>query len=124
MEQINDLVEFYAVLQKNQQELDRVTAAIKDMPPLQCMLKMGENNKLQSELQQLRTQEEEYLKTVQPWQKEVSTNALQVNSKLTNFKATQTTVASLLEELATAELVDTTRECVEKMDKDLTGLIL
>ena len=48
--------------------------------------------------------------------------ALQVNSKLIEFKATQTIVASLLEELATVELDNTTRECANQMDKDLTGL--
>ena len=48
--------------------------------------------------------------------------ALQINAKLTEFKATQTKVASLLEEPTTAELVDTFRECDEQMDKDLTRL--
>lgn len=62
------------------------------------------------------------MKIVQPWLDEVSQIALQVNEKLPEFKATQTTVASLLEEPATAELVSTTKECVEKMDKDLARL--
>lgn len=45
--------------------------------------------------------------------------ALQVNAKLTEFKAMQTTIASLLEEPTTIELVDTTRECVDQMEKDI-----
>ena len=71
---------------------------MKDMPLIQCMLMMGENKRLQTELQKLRAQEEKYLKTVQPWQEEVSQIALQVNEKLTEFKAMQTTVARLLDE--------------------------
>ena len=62
------------------------------------------------------------MKTVQPWQEEVSEIALQVNAKLTEFKATQTTVVSLLEEPATAELVDHARECADQMEKNLVGL--
>ena len=34
----------------------------------------------------------------------------------------QTIVAILLDEPTTMELVDTTRECAKKMDKDLEGL--
>ena len=48
--------------------------------------------------------------------------ALQVNAKLKEFKAMQMKVASLLEEPATTELVDTAKEYVEQMDKDLAGL--
>ena len=48
--------------------------------------------------------------------------ALQVNAKLAKFKAMQTTIVSLLEEPTIAKLVDTTRECVDQMDKDIIGL--
>ena len=48
--------------------------------------------------------------------------ALQINAKITEFKVTQTIVASLLEEPTTAKLVDKARECAEKMDKDLIAL--
>ena len=62
------------------------------------------------------------MKTVQPWQEEVSQIALQVNEKLTEFKAMQTTIGSLMDEPATVELVDTAQECVDQMNKDLAGL--
>ena len=42
--------------------------------------------------------------------------------KISEFKATQTTIASLLETPVCAELVDMTRECVDPMDKDLARL--
>ena len=64
MEYLDDLVEVCATLQKNQWELDEVTAVMKDLAPLQCMLKMGESKKLQAELQQLRAHEAKYLKTL------------------------------------------------------------
>ena len=65
--------------------MDEVTAAMKDLDPLQRMLKMGESKKLQIELQQLWAHEAEYLKTLQPWQDEVSTIVIKVNVKLTKF---------------------------------------
>ena len=46
MEEINDLVEVRATLQKNQKEPDAVASMMKDMTPLQRMSKMGENKRL------------------------------------------------------------------------------
>jgi len=45
MEETNDLGAVCAKLQRNQQELDTVTATMKDLPLLQCMMKMGENKR-------------------------------------------------------------------------------
>lgn len=70
----------------------------------------------------LHKDEAHYLKTVQPWKDEVSQISLQVNKKLAKLKAMQTTVASLLEEPTTVELVETTKECVEQLEKDLARL--
>ena len=55
MEEIDNFVAVNEELQKNQQELDAVTAVMKDMPPLKHMLKMGENKRLQAKQQQLCT---------------------------------------------------------------------
>ena len=84
--------------------MDTIVVAMKDLPPIQCMIKMGETTKSQTQMQTLHKDEARYLKTVQPWQEEVSHIALQVNEKLTKIKATQTTIA---------ELVETTKECIE-----------
>ena len=46
MEEINDLVAFHIELQWNQQELVTITTMMKDLPPLQCMMKMGDNKRL------------------------------------------------------------------------------
>lgn len=73
-------------------------------------------------MQMLHKDEARYLKTNQLWQDEVSQIALQVNEKIKDFKATQTIVMSLLEEPTTTELVDTTKECVDQLEKDLVGL--
>ena len=59
---------------------------------------------------------------MQPWQEEVLHITLQVDAKLIEFKATQTTIMSLLEALVSIELVDTARECIDQMDEDLTKL--
>ena len=48
--------------------------------------------------------------------------SLQVNAKLTDFKAMQMTVKRLLEEPTTMELVHIARDCAEQMDKDTIGL--
>ena len=47
---------------------------------------------------------------------------MKVNAKLTNFTATQMTVVSLLDEPPTVELVNTARECVDQMNKDIAWL--
>ena len=47
---------------------------------------------------------------------------VKVNEKITEFKSMQTTIASLQEEPAFVELVDSTRECVEKFKNDLAEL--
>ena len=109
MNDIEDLVNVSEAIKKNQQEMDTIAAVMKDFPPIQRMLKMGEIKKLQTQMQPLRKDEAHYLKIVHPWQDKVSQIALQVNEKLKEFKATQTTVASLLEEPATAALVETTK---------------
>ena len=86
MEDHDGLVEVHAALQKNQRELDEVATVMKDLAPLQCMLKMGESKRLQTELQQLRACEEEYLKTIHPWQDEVPVITIKVNAKLIEFQ--------------------------------------
>ena len=73
-------------------------------------------------MQTLRKDEAHYLKIIQPWQDKVSHISLKLNENLAEFKATQMTVVSLLEELATTELVETTKECVDQLEKDLTRL--
>ena len=73
-------------------------------------------------MQMLHKDEYCYLKIVQPWKDEVSQIALQVNEKMIEIKATQMTLASLLEQPTTSELVETTKECVEQLEKDLAEL--
>ena len=122
MEDIDDLVEVRATLHKNQKELDEVTATKKDLVPLQHMLKMGESKRLQTKLQQLRAKEAKYLKSLQPWQDQVSEIVVKVNVKLTEFQATQMTVKSLLVEPPTADVINTSKECVDQMTRDIATL--
>ena len=46
MEDINGLVEVREALQKTQRELDALTGTMKDLLPIERMLKMGETTKL------------------------------------------------------------------------------
>ena len=48
---------------------------------------------------------------------------MSVDAKISEFKAMQTTVVSLLEAPVSVDLIDTTRECINKIDKDLAELM-
>ena len=105
MEDIDGLIKVRKALQNNQKELYELIVKMKDLIPLQRMLKMGENKRLQTKLQKLRAKEAEYLQTLQPWQEKVSKNEIKINMKPTKFKATQMTIVILLKEQPTVDLV-------------------
>ena len=54
---------------------------MKDLLPIEHMLKMGKITKLQEEMHKMREEEARYTKTLQPWQAKVSTIAVEVNEK-------------------------------------------
>lgn len=122
MDEIDDLVTVHDEIHEIRKEVDTISMSMKALPAIEKMLKMGETQKLQEKLRKLHREEAHYLKTIKPCQEEVSQIALKVNEKLTQFKATQTTVVSLQEEPLSVELVDSTREFVEKSKNDLTEL--
>ena len=122
MNKIDDLVAIHDEIQETQKEMDTISMSMKALPAIENMLKMGKTQKLQEKLRKLCREEAHYLKIVQPWQEEVSQIALKDNEKLMEFKATQTSVASLQEEPVYVELVDSTKECVEEFRNDLVEL--
>ena len=61
---------------------------------------------MQEDIQALRAKEIEVLKQLQPWQHEVLDMALNIESKLMEYKNTQQTITSLLEEPAMADIVE------------------
>lgn len=122
MDEFDDLVAFCDEIHETHKEVDTISVSMKALLAIEKMLKMGETPKLQERLRKLRREEAHYLKIVHPWKEEVSQIALKVNEKLTEFKATQTTIARLQEEPLSAELVDSTRECVEKCRNDLAEI--
>ena len=71
---------------------------MKDLLPIERILKMDEMSKLQAKMQKLREEEVRYTKTLQPWQTWLSTIALKVTEKLSQAKKMQTTITNLLEE--------------------------
>ena len=46
MNDIENMVNVHEAIQKTQQEMDTIVVAMKDFPPVQCMIKMGETKKL------------------------------------------------------------------------------
>jgi cyclopropane fatty-acyl-phospholipid synthase-like methyltransferase len=71
---------------------------MKELLPIERMVKMGETTKLQVEFQKLREKEAHYTKTLQPWQAKVSANVVGFNEKLLQAKRMQMVVTSLLQE--------------------------
>ena len=65
---------------------------------------------MQEDIQTLRAKEIEVLKQLQPWQDEVSDMALSIESKLMEYKNTQQTITSLLEEPAMVDIVEVAQE--------------
>lgn len=122
MDEINGLVIVCDEIQETQKEVDTISMSMKALPAIEKMLNMGETQKLQDKLRKLCKEEAHYLKIVHPWQGEVSQITLKVNEKLMEFKATQTIVVSFQEEPVSAELVDSTKECVDKFKNDLVEL--
>lgn len=68
MEDIDGLVKVWQQLQTTQREVDALTGTMKDLLPIERMLKMGEMTKLQAKMQKLRVEEVRYTNTLQPWQ--------------------------------------------------------
>ena len=122
MEDIDGLIEVREALQKTHRELHALTGTMKDLLPIEHILKMEETTKLQAELQKLRAKEVHYTNTLQPWQEKLSTITVGVNEKLLQAKRMQTIVTSLLEEQPTADLVNATRESVDQITQEIPEL--
>lgn len=122
MEDIDGLVEVRTTLQKMQCKVDALTDRMKDLLPIERMLKMGQTTKLQVKMQKLREEEESYTKTLQPWQTWLSTIALKVTKKLSQARKMQTIVTSLLEEQPTTDLVNATIESVDQITQEIVEL--
>lgn len=116
-EDIDGLDEVRAALQKKQREVDALTDMMKDLLPIERMLKMSEMTKLQENMQKLRVEEAHYMKTLQPWQTRLSSIALKVTEKFSQAKKMQTTITSLLEEQPTSDLINATRESVDHITR-------
>ena len=63
MEEIEGLIKVQEQLQMTQREVDALTGTMKDLLPIERMLKMGERTKLQAKMQKLRAEESRYIKT-------------------------------------------------------------
>lgn len=122
MEDIDDLVKVWEQLQATQHKVDALTDTLKDLPPIQIMLKMGESTKLQAKMQKLRVKQVHFTKTLQPWKARLSDIAIKVTEKLSHTQQMQTEVTSLMEQKLTVDLVDATKETVEQITKEIMEL--
>lgn len=122
MDKFDDLFVVRNEIKETQKQVGTIFVSMKALPTIEKMLKMGETQKLQEKLRKLRREEANFLKIVQPWKGEVSQIDLKINEKIMELKATQTTIASLLEEPVSMEQVDPTRDSIEKCKNDLAEL--
>ena len=68
--------------------MTRINEEIVVLTPLQKLVRLKESRNLQEDIQALREKEIEMLKQLQPWQDEVSNMALNIESKLMEYKNT------------------------------------
>lgn len=122
MEDIDDLVKVQAQLQATQCEVDALIDTLKDLPPIQKLLKMGESTKLQAKMDKIRAEEARFTETLQPWQARLSYIAIKVTEKLSQTQQMKTIVTILMEEHPTTDLVDATKENVEQIAKEIVEL--
>lgn len=109
MEDIDDLVKIWQQLQETQHQVDALSGTLKDLPPIQRMLKRRESSKLEAKMQKLRIEEAGFTETLQPWQAHLSDMAVKITEKLSHTQQIQTKVTCLMDEQLTADLVDTTK---------------
>jgi hypothetical protein len=84
MEDIDDLVKIQEQLQATQHQVDALTDTLKDLPPIQRMLKMSESTKLQAKMQKLRAKEACFTETLQPWQVRLLDIAVNITENLSH----------------------------------------
>ena len=88
MEDIPTVVDTRREIQGAQEKLTRINEEIATLTPLQKLVRLKETRHLQEDIQTLRAKEIEVLKQLQPWQDEVSDMALNIESKLMEYKNT------------------------------------
>lgn len=88
MEDIPAVVDTRREIQGAQEKLTKINEEIASLTPLQKLVRLKETRHLQEDIQTLRAKEIEVLKQLQPWQDEVSDMALNIESKLMEYKNT------------------------------------
>ena len=80
------------------------------------MIKLGESKKLQIQLQKLWEEETEFLQVTQPWQDELADIALQVETKLAEFRETLIAMGKLFIEKVTKESLEQVKGSIAEME--------
>ena len=122
MEDIPAIVDTRREIQGAQEKLTRINEEIAALTPLQKLVRLKETRHLQEDIQALRAKEIEVLKQLQPWQDEVSDMALNIESKLKEYKNMQQTITSLLEEPTMADVVEAAQESAAQIIQEVATL--
>ena len=122
MEDIPAIMDSRQEIQGAQEKLTRINEEIVVLTPLQKLVRLKETRHLQEDIQTLRAKEIEVLKQLQPWQDEVSDMALNIESKLREYKNTKQTSTSLLEEPTTVDVVEAAQESVAQIIQEVVAL--
>ena len=122
MEDIPTIVDTHRKIQGAQEKLTIINEEIAGLTPLQKLVRLKETRHLQEDIQALRAKEIEVLKQLQPSQDEVLDMALNIESILMEYKNTQQTITSLLEEPATSDVVEAAQESVAQIIQEVVVL--
>ena len=116
IEQIDTIEEVRADIHEAKEDIARLKEEMEGLTLVQQMIKSGESKILQIWLQKLREEETKFLQVTQPWQDELVNLSLQVETKLAEFRETQTTVVNLFAEKITKESLEHARGSAVEMD--------
>lgn len=116
IEKIKNIKEVCIEIHQDEADIASLKEEMEGLTPVQRMIKSGESKRLQIQLQKLHEEETEFLQVTQPWQDKLADLALQVETKLAEFRETQTAVGKLLAKEVTKESLEQVRGSVVEMD--------
>ena len=86
------------------------------------MKKMTEMNRLQQEAQRLREKEIQFNNMLQPYQEQIAELVDAVEQKVKEFTTRKSDIDDIEDSIISQAMLETAQECVEAMDKEVTGL--
>ena len=113
-------------LQQSIQNIENVVAAMKEevksLGSLTKMKKMIEMNRLQQEAQRLREKQIQFNDMLQPYQEQIAELVYTVEQKVKEFTTSRSDTEVIEDSSMIQSMLETAQECVEAMNKEVTGL--